>query len=266
MTQQNNIEITHEITHENNEFIHKSAPVPGHVCGERCKIECKFGDDIDEVIDGAMSIIDLPTEDHDGPDPVIENGPKPTVPPNATTKWTDLVVDPAYQINNNTHKIRKKKTKFVPKIGICKRTDYYQISLSGKTHLLHRVLATQYVPNPDPEILTEIDHIDRNRKNNSVSNLRWVSHMSNAENKKGHKGYTYLWTDQLPRFAEPFTQYNDHEIENLYKTFSNKFIKAVIINNQIQYRRMIVCHQNNSSFVQAYDTQGNHIKIYLSMT
>lgn len=47
---------------------------------------------------------------------------------------------------------------------------------------LHRLLALQYHPNPDN--LPEIDHIDRNRQNNSLDNLRWVSRIENRANRE----------------------------------------------------------------------------------
>jgi hypothetical protein len=46
---------------------------------------------------------------------------------------------------------------------------------------LHRLLALQYMPNPDS--LPEIDHIDRQKQNNELSNLRWCTRIENANNK-----------------------------------------------------------------------------------
>ena len=49
---------------------------------------------------------------------------------------------------------------------------------------IHRLLAIQYIENPDN--LPEIDHIDRNRQNNSLSNLRWVDKKTQNNNKSNN--------------------------------------------------------------------------------
>lgn len=47
------------------------------------------------------------------------------------------------------------------------------------TVTLSRLLALAWISNPDPEHLSDVDHIDNNRLNNNLSNLRWVSHRDN---------------------------------------------------------------------------------------
>ena len=61
--------------------------------------------------------------------------------------------------------------------------DIYTITIRSRSKnvLLHLVLAEAFIPNP--ENLPIVDHIDRNTKNNDLSNLRWVSHSTNCLNK-----------------------------------------------------------------------------------
>lgn len=42
-----------------------------------------------------------------------------------------------------------------------------------KTMKIHRAIAIAFIPNPDDK--KYVDHIDRNRQNNSIDNLRWVN-------------------------------------------------------------------------------------------
>ena len=46
---------------------------------------------------------------------------------------------------------------------------------------IHRLLALQWIDNP--EELPQIDHIDRNKKNNALDNLRWCSQHTNRQNR-----------------------------------------------------------------------------------
>ena len=47
---------------------------------------------------------------------------------------------------------------------------------------VHRLVAKAFIPNPDG--FNEVDHIDADRKNNNVSNLRWVTHFENMMHSK----------------------------------------------------------------------------------
>ena len=61
------------------------------------------------------------------------------------------------------------------------RVQLYNKGQGRKRFLVHRLVAEAYIPNPDN--LPEVDHINRNPKNNSVNNLRWVSVEDNRRNK-----------------------------------------------------------------------------------
>ena len=69
---------------------------------------------------------------------------------------------------------------------------YYKVYLRKDIKLyqkrVHRLLAETYIPNPDN--LLFVDHKDRNTKNNSLSNLRWVTHQENMMNVSKRKSDT----------------------------------------------------------------------------
>lgn len=60
------------------------------------------------------------------------------------------------------------------------RYGYYMVNLSNRTYSVHRLVAQAFIPNPDNKPC--IDHIDCNKTNNNVNNLRWVTHKENSNN------------------------------------------------------------------------------------
>ena len=49
-----------------------------------------------------------------------------------------------------------------------------------KTHRIHRLVAEHYIPNPDNKKC--VDHINRDKKDNRIENLRWATHSENNQN------------------------------------------------------------------------------------
>ena len=68
---------------------------------------------------------------------------------------------------------------------------------------IHRLLALQYIDNPNNH--SEVDHIDRNRQNNSLDNLRWVSRVENQNNT--FKNLSNLNEEELLERKEKIKKY-----------------------------------------------------------
>lgn len=89
---------------------------------------------------------------------------------------------------------------------------YLRVGLSDvdgnrKHYTIHRLVALTYILNPND--LPVVDHIDRNKANNSVENLRWVTSKENNLNKD---------LEKLHKAVE-MRDKNNHNI--LIKTYSN---------------------------------------------
>lgn len=60
----------------------------------------------------------------------------------------------------------------------------------SKRFFVHRLVALTYLQNPQNK--TQIDHIDTNRSNNSVNNLRWATRLQNRNNSKSLQNYAKI--------------------------------------------------------------------------
>lgn len=92
-----------------------------------------------------------------------------------------------------------------------KNVQYLQVDLykqNIRTHkYIHRLVAEAFIPNPNN--LSEINHIDGNKQNNLVSNLEWVSKKENTE----HAIRTGLKTYKTRLSEEEFLQILERVIQ-----------------------------------------------------
>ena len=66
---------------------------------------------------------------------------------------------------------------------------YMHVKVNGRPTRVHRLVAETFWPNPRPDVYDEIDHIDRNRKNNRISNLHWSNRVLNCLNNDADNVY-----------------------------------------------------------------------------
>ena len=99
----------------------------------------------------------------------------------------DITDYPNYLIYDDGRVYNKKTERFLKhSLGI---EGYYLINLckngKQKTFNIHRLVALHYLESVEGKNI--IDHIDRNKTNNHISNLRWVNHSENVINSDVYK-------------------------------------------------------------------------------
>lgn len=85
-----------------------------------------------------------------------------------------------YVVTDDGKVYRVNKTKKLTQTQTIK--GYNVVNLNNgkqKTFLVHRLVAEYHVPNPDPERLTDVHHLDNDRGHNESFNLIWTSHSAN---------------------------------------------------------------------------------------
>lgn len=88
--------------------------------------------------------------------------------------------------------------------------NYILVTLHGKQHPIHRLVAEAFIPNPENKRF--INHIDANKQNNSVENLEWCTQ---SENMK-HACENNLQPKGLNAYCGKFTREQREDIKRLW--------------------------------------------------
>lgn len=142
--------------------------------------------------------------------------------------WKDIPGYEPYQASNlgRIRNGKKGKTENCKKLGTPLKTrvterGYEELKLSinkQRVHMLvHRLVALAFIPNPDNKQF--VDHIDTNRLNNNVSNLRWTTISENANN--------------------PNTIANRYKSSDIDKLINNKRNQILKLEEEIRYLETI---------------------------
>ena len=119
---------------------------------------------------------------------------------------------------------------------------YHQVGLSknGKEvkYLVHRLVGIHYIPNPENK--KEVDHINRDKTDNRIENLRWVNRSENQQNtgmnsnnKSGHKNISYYKQNDTWRYGKMI---NKKRIQKAFKSKIDCICYKFIIEYLIKYK------------------------------
>lgn len=127
--------------------------------------------------------------------------------------------------------------------------DRLNLNVDGKQIRMykHRLVAFTSIYNPDQAHLTDVDHINHDRTDNHIDNLRWTDKATNNANRSSVRGVRYEFVSELPHGCCYVD--NAYVIENVYyHAESNTFYKKVADHVfKIMYQRSA---SSGSSFVK----------------
>lgn len=104
--------------------------------------------------------------------------------------WMQIVEFDGYEVSN-LGRVRNRKTKKTRKTVINKNTGYEMVMLFGKDRpvnlYVHRLVAEAFLANPYG--CNDVDHMNNNKTDNNVTNLRWVFHKDNLAGRGKYSKY-----------------------------------------------------------------------------
>ena len=179
-----------------------------------------------------------------------------------------------YEILNTYHfTIRKKSNKRVVKETLNNVNGYLRVALNRKLYLKHRLIALQFLQNPDPINNDVIDHINHDKTDNHLSNLRFCSSSDNNRNKSSRNGIQYEFVDDIPDdamvvdFYYTKTERREFDNEKYYYWFdedNNKDVFYGKITNEV-YK---ILHHNISksgnSYVSMIDNNNRTVNVMIN--
>lgn len=176
-------------------------------------------------------------------------------------------------LNHHPYTIRKKSNHYVLKETINNQDGYVQVMLNRKTYRKHRIIGIQFLENPDPINFDVIDHLNHDKTDNRLQNLRWTSQSSNIYNKSSNKGIQYNFIDDLPDeavvvdFYETRTERREFD-EGKYYYYHDESNNEDVFYGKITDDLYKVLHHNinksGNEFVALRDINNRQVGVYIN--
>ena len=159
------------------------------------------------------------------------------------------------------HRIRRIGSDRFVSTYVDRLTGYVRLNLNRRNYYIHRILAKQFIPNPNN--LPQVDHIDRDPLNNALENLRWVSSSDNMRNRTVERYGRREYMNTAPNDLIEITQYNDFEFPPEKYFFCCENDKVVQRINNHKWRFLSENPQNGYLKISMRDVSGRYHQLYV---
>ncbi len=145
--------------------------------------------------------------------------------------------------NGQVYNLKTQKFTF----GTIQKNGYMYTQGYDNSESIHRLVAKTFIPNPDN--LPAVDHINENKEDNRVENLRWCTHEQNT------KYYNDVQNDRRIKILEDKNDKLKKTIKNLKQEHIelNRKIKKINDENYKLDRRYIQLNKEYEKFKILYD-------------
>jgi hypothetical protein len=118
---------------------------------------------------------------------------------------------------------------------------YVHVMIGGRPCLKHRLVAIQWVENPNSSQYKIVDHKNNDPSYYHVDNLQWVEFSLNSLNRYGYRGEWYLYLQCLPRGTVRVCEIDENKFDIL---FFERVTNSFYYYNGFKYRKLVVYASN----------------------
>ena len=125
----------------------------------------------------------------------------------------------------------------------------------------HKIIAQQWIENDDPKNKTQIDHINRDKLDNGLENLRFVTPSENVKNRDKYTLQESEYLQELPEDAIEINSIDGHQLKDYYFDIENeRIIKIRRFKHITKYKVIKPCIENNLKRISIRDIYSNNLR------